>query len=168
MAKLKRSALLHYLQNPNQGDADQYFLLGRDIEDGSVSLNPDMDKTKNILDEVSINDKGYEPEYDVDTYYANPSDGWIYEWLKEIALNRLTGDDCMTKIVEVLADKTTGPYDAWREDVIVKPQSYGGPQGGVTIPFNIGFCGNREQGNASLSGKTLGTFSTGSIPSSDD
>ena len=72
----------------------------------------------------------------------------------------------MTKYVEVIVDKTPdeaqGSYDAWQEDVIVKPQSYGGSQGGITIPFNIAFCGNRVQGKASLTGKQLATFSTAS------
>ena len=68
--------------------------------------------------------------------------------------------------LEVIVDKTPdeaeGSYDAWQEDVIVKAQSYGGPQGGITIPFNIAFCGNRVQGKASLNGKQLATFSTAS------
>mgnify|MGYP000814829638 FL=1 len=68
-------------------------------------------------------------------------------------MNRLTGDDCKTKILEVLIDKKTGPYDAWIEDCIVKPQSYGGAQGGVNIPFNVTFDGNRKQGTATISDK---------------
>lgn len=169
MAKLKRSALLHYLKNPNTTGVpslDDHYLIGKDVEDASVELNPDTESIKNILDEVSVNDKGYEPSMSVETYYANPEDGWIYEWLKNIALNRLTGEACMTKYVEVIVDKTPdeaeGSYDAWQEDVIVKAQSYGGPQGGITIPFNIAFCGNRVQGKASLNGKQLATFSTAS------
>ena len=65
-------------------------------------------------------------------------------------MNRLTGDDCKTTILEVLIDKTTGGYDAWTEEVIVKPQSYGGPQGGVNIPFNITFAGNRQKGTVTF------------------
>lgn len=167
MAKLKRSGLLHNLQNPETLDGKpEWYLIGKDVEDLSVELNPDMEQIKNILDEVSVNDKGYEPSISVETYYANPEDGWLYEWLKNIALNRLTGEACMTKYVEVIVDKTPdeaqGSYDAWQEDVIVKPQSYGGSQGGITIPFNIAFCGNRVQGKASLTGKQLATFSTAS------
>ena len=167
MAKLKRSGLLHHLQNPKTiGEKPEYYLLGKDVEDLSVELNPDMESIKNILDEVSVNDKGYEPSISVETYYANPEDGWIYEWLKNISMNRLTGEDCMTKYVEVIVDKTPdeahGQYDAWQEDVIVKPQSYGGSQGGITIPFNIAFCGNRVQGKASLNGKQLASFGTAS------
>jgi hypothetical protein len=69
-------------------------------------------------------------------------------------MNRKKGDACKTKILEVLVDKTTGAYDAWTEDVIVKPQSYGGPQGGVNIPFNIQFDGNRVKGGVTFDSTT--------------
>lgn len=167
MPRLKRSALLHFLQNPASLESKpEFYLIGKNVEDASVELNPDTEPVKNILDETSVNDNGYEPSLDIETYYANPDDGWFYEWLKNIALNRLTGEDCMTKYVEVIVDKTPdeakGVYDAWQEDVIVKPQSYGGAQGGISIPFNIAFCGNRVKGTASLAGKQIGSFSLAS------
>lgn len=159
VGKLKRSALLHFLKNPASTSASpEYYLIGKDVEDAGVELNPDTESVKNILDETNVNDNGYEPSMDVDTYYANPSDGWFYEWIKDLAMNRKTGDDCKTKCVEVLIDKTSGAYDAWQEDVMVKPQSYGGPQGGISIPYNIAFCGDREQGTATISNKTLSNF----------
>lgn len=143
--KLKRSAMLTYLDATFGGSTAEYFLIGKDVEDLSVNLNPDVQTVKNILDETNANDNGYEPSFDVDTYYANPSDGTFYEKIKDIAMNRLTGDDCKTTVLEVLVDKTAAPYDGWIEDVIVKPQSYGGPQGGISIPYNVAFCGNRRK-----------------------
>ena len=86
-------------------------------------------------------------------YYAKPDDP-LYTKLKAIMMDRKKGDDCKTQILEVLVDKTTGPYDAWVEDVIVKPQSYGGPQGGVNIPFNIQFDGNRTKGTVAFDSTT--------------
>jgi hypothetical protein len=50
----------------------------------------------------------------------------------------------------VLIDKTEAPFDAWIEDCIVKPQSYGGEQGGVSIPYNITPCGNRKHGTVTI------------------
>ena len=85
-----------------------------------------------------------------DPYYADPSDE-IYAKIKDIAMNRLKGDACKTKILEVLVDKETGPYDAWIEDCIIKPQSYGGDTSGVGIPFDVLFNGNRKQGTATIS-----------------
>ena len=153
IGKLKRSALLHYLDASFGGETPAWFIIGKDVSDLSVSLNPQTETVKNILDETSVNDNGYEPSADVNTYYANPSDGEFYTKIKDIAMNRLTGDDCKTTILEVLVDKTTGSYDAWTEDVIIKPTSYGGPQGGVSIPYPITFAGNRVQGTVAITGK---------------
>lgn len=157
IGKLKRSYLMHYIDASfGTGETPKWFLIGRDIEDMSVELNPDTDTVKNILDETVVNDNGYEPSIDADTYYANTGDA-IYEKIKDIAMNRLTGDDCKTAILEVLVDKKTGPYDAWTETCIVKPQSYGGAQGGVNIPYNIAFNGDRQQGTATIE-KKVPTF----------
>lgn len=153
IGKLKRSYLMHYIDASfGASESPKWFLIGHDIEDMSVELNPDIETVKNILDETVVNDNGYEPSIDADTYYANTDDA-IYEKLKNIAMNRLTGDDCKTKILEVVIDKKTGPYDAWTETVVVKPQSYGGSQGGVNIPFNITFDGDRQLGTATISNK---------------
>ena len=155
--KLKRSALIHYLDTGfNTGaevTAADWFLIGKDVEDMSVNLNPSITTKKNILDETSVDDEGYEPSFDVDTYYANPDDGAFYEKIKAIAMERLTGDDCKTRVLEVLVDKTAGPFDAWVEDVIVKPQTYGGAQGGVRIPYQVAFCGNRKKVSVTIADK---------------
>jgi len=154
--KLKRSYLLHYIDASFGGQTPNWFLIGKDIEDMSVELNPDTSVIKNILDETVVNDNGYEPSISADTYYANTGDA-IYEKIKDIALNRKTGDDCKTKVLEVLIDTveglTTGTSSAWVEDCVVKPQSYGGAQGGVNIPFNIAFDGNRTAGTVTITNK---------------
>lgn len=161
--KLKRQALLHYVDASFGGETPKWFLIGKDIDDMSVELSPETETKKNILGETSVADNGYEPSMDADPYYANTTDA-IYPKLKDIAMNRLTGDDCKTKILEVLIDKEEGPYDAWIEDVVVKPQSYGGGVDGVAIPFNIAFDGNRKQGTVTIADKvptfTEGTAST--------
>ncbi len=73
-----------------------------------MDLGPDTATVKNILDETDVNDNGYEPSLSVETYYANTEDA-IYEKIKSIALDRLVGDDCKSKYLEVLIDKTEGP-----------------------------------------------------------
>lgn len=153
--KLKRSALLHYINTNFSASLTgaAWSLIGKDVEDLSVELNPDVETVKNILDETSVNDNGYEPSFDVDTYYADPSDGEIYTKLKDIAMNRRTGEECRTLILEVLIDKTEGPFDAWAEEAIIKPSSYGGAQGGVRIPYTVTFCGGRQQGTVTIANK---------------
>lgn len=153
MKKLKRSHLMHYIDASfGKSGTPEWCLIGKDVEDLSVALNPAVETVKNILDETIINDNGYEPTTSVDTYYANTEDS-IYSKLKDIAMNRLTGDDCKTKILEVVVDKDEGPFDAWIEDAIVKPQSYGGPQGGVNIPYNLNFAGKRTAGSVTIANK---------------
>lgn len=154
VGKLKRSYLLHYINTVfgTNGENPEWFLIGRDIEDLSVELNPEVESVKNILDEIVTDDKGYEPSISADTYYANTNDT-IYPQLKNIAMNRLTGDDCKTQVLEVLIDTTGTSHTAWVEDCIVKPQSYGGAQGGVNIPYNISFNGNRKEGTVTITNK---------------
>lgn len=157
--KLKRSALMHYLDTSFDVTTTEHawYRIGKDVSDMSISLNPQTETTKNILDETSITDNGYEPSVDVDTYYAEPDDtmengGTFYTKIKAIAMDRLTGDECRTWILEFVVDKTEGSYDAWIEEVIIKPASYGGAQGGVRIPYNIAFSGNRQKGTVTLTG----------------
>lgn len=161
LGKLKRSALLHYIATnfdftattPTAATAATWYLIGTDVEDMSVEMNADTEAMKNILDETSVQDNGYEPSIDVDTYYATPTDGAIYTHLKDIMMNRKTGDECRTYILEVIMDTDGSSFDAWVEEVIVKPTSYGGATGGVRIPFQITFAGNRQQGTVTFSGK---------------
>ena len=157
MAKLQRSAMITFLQAPFAtalASTQSWFKIGKDVADMSVNLNPQTETVKNILDETNVNDNGYEPSFDVDTYYADPSDGDFYEEIKDISMERKKGDSCKTICMEVLVDKTTGPFDAWIEDVMVKPQSYGGAQGGVRFPYNVAFCGNRRKGTVTFDSTT--------------
>ena len=157
MAKLQRSAMITFLQAPFAtalASTQSWFKIGKDVADMSVNLNPQTETVKNILDETNVNDNGYEPSFDVDTYYADPSDGDFYEEIKDISMEREKGDSCKTLCMEVLVDKTTGPFDAWVEDVMVKPQSYGGAQGGVRFPYNVAFCGNRRKGTVAFDSTT--------------
>ena len=161
MGKLQRSAHLFYIDATFGGETPSWFLVGKDVEDMSIELNPDTETIKNILDENTVKDNGYQPSISVDTYYANPSNEDFYTHLKNIAMNRLTGEACRTKVLEVLVDKTTGPFDAWQEYAVIKPQSYGGAQGGVSIPYNVNFDGGRTQGTATLSDR-VPTFTAAS------
>ncbi|MDY4812925.1 MAG: hypothetical protein SO152_03640 [Ruminococcus sp.] len=159
--KLKRSYLMHYIDASFGSSTPKWFLIGKDIEDMSMELNPEAD-AKNIFDQTI--DNGYAPSLGVETYYADTNDE-IYDKLKDIAMNRLTGESCRTKILEVLIDNTatinssTGAItgaSAWVEDCFVKPQSYGGAGGnnsGVNIPYNVSLEGNRQKGTVAITDK---------------
>jgi hypothetical protein len=155
VGKLKRSYLLHYV-NANMtvnDNSPSWFLIGKDVDDFPVNLNPELETKKNIWDETVTDDKGYQPSADVGTYYANTGEA-LYAPLKNIAMNRLTGDACRTDFLEVIVDTTGTSHSAWREAVVIKPQSYGGPQGGVNIPYNITFDGGRKSGTATIDAET--------------
>ena len=151
--KLEREALMHFIDasfDMSKADTPSWFLIGKDIEEMSVELNPDTETTKNILGETTVKDNGYEPSMSADPYYANPDDS-IYEKLRDIAMNRLKGDKCKTRLLEVIIENTSdSSHKAWMEDVIVKPQSYGGDTAGVSIPFEISFNGNRQEGTVTI------------------
>ena len=62
IGKLKRSYLLHFIDASfGTGESPKWYLIGKDIDDMSVELSPDTSTVKNILDETSVNDNGYEP-----------------------------------------------------------------------------------------------------------
>ena len=147
--KLERKALLHYIDASFGSGSPEWFLIGKDIEDMSVDLNPDTETVKNILGETSVKDNGYEPSMSADPYYANPEDS-IYDKIKDIAMQRLKGDACKTQILEVIIAGAESPHEAYTEDVIVKPQSYGGGTEGVNIPFDVLFDGNRKKGTVTI------------------
>ncbi len=150
--KLERKALLHYLDASFGGETPLWFLIGKDIEDMAVELNPDTESKENILGETTTTDNGYQPTMSADPYYANPEDD-IYEKVQDIAMNRKKGDACKTKILEVIIDDTADTaHKAWQEDVIVKPQSYGGGTEGINIPFEVSFDGNRKEGTVTITG----------------
>ena len=59
--KLERQAYMTYIDASfRTGVSPTWFLIGKDIDDMSIELNPDVSTTKNILGETSVKDNGYE------------------------------------------------------------------------------------------------------------
>lgn len=141
---------MHYLDATFGGTSPEWFLIGSDIEDMAVELNPDIETKKNILGENSIADNGYEPQMSADPYYANPTDA-IYPKLRDIALERKKGDDCRTLVLEVIIeDLKAESHTAYTEEALIKPQSYGGGTEGINIPYEVHYSGNRIKGKVTL------------------
>lgn len=155
--KAERKYLAHYLDAAFDATyaSTDYVRLGKDLEEFSVELNPDVETSKNILGENSVKHSGYEASSDADPVYYEYDDS-LTEKMMEIAMLRQTGDACKTSYVEVLlkpgADKPT-VIRAVREDVIVVPNSYGGDTSGVQVPFTVHFAGNRVTGSFDLETK---------------
>lgn len=148
MSKLEREALMHYLDASFKKTAEsaEWAILGDDIEEMSVELNPDTEQKKTILGKTKTTDNGYAPSMSADPFYADPSSK-LYPKLRSIALDRLKGEECKTLMLEVIVEDTSAAkHLAYVQEVMVKPQSYGGNTTGVNIPFDVADDGDRTKG----------------------
>lgn len=159
MAKLERKYLAHYLDAAfDMSYAEtNYVRLGKDLEEFSVELNPDVESSKNILGENSVSHKGYEVSADADPFFYEADDA-LAKKVMDIAMGRKIGDECKTSYVEVVlkpGENGAAPTveSAWREDVLVVPNSYGGDTSGVQVPFTVNYAGNRTEGTFDLATK---------------
>ena len=149
--KLNREALAHYLDtawNKKVTDADKaaWEILGDDIEDMSVEMNPDTSQTKNILGQTKTTDNGFTPSMSADPWYAN-TDSKLYPHMRDIAFEQLKGDERKTLMLEVLVEDTEATeHTAYVREVKATPTSYGGGTEGVNIPFTVDFDGAFAKG----------------------
>lgn len=157
--KLERKYLIHYIDS-SFGGTPSYERIGKDLEEYNIELNPDVETIKNIWGETSNNVKGYEPSSSVDTYYAREGDP-LSTQLADIANTRATGAKLATTVVDLLVTETGTVVWAYRENVLVVPQTMGGNNGGVQIPYEIMYNGDRTAGTWDKEAKTF-TPSTGS------
>lgn len=157
--KAERKFLAHYIDSAFDTTyaAPEYVRLGKDLEEFTVELNPDVETAKNILGENSVKHNGYDASSDADPVYYEYDDS-LTEKMMEIAMLRKSGEACKTSYVEVLlkpgedgAEPTV--IRAVREDVFVIPNSYGGDTSGVQVPFSINYAGNRTEGTFDLKTK---------------
>lgn len=163
--RLEREKYVLYIDANFGTGTPEWYRVGKDIEEMSMELNPDIETVKNILGETSVRDNGYEPTMDADPYYADPADS-IYPKLRDIAMDRLKGDACKTKVLEVIIEDTEDEtHRAWTQDAIIKPSSYGGDTSGMQIPFTLSFDGERVKGNAAIT-DWVPTFTAGAQPAS--
>lgn len=164
--KADRKYLAHYLDAAFDSTyaAADYARLGKDLEEFSVALNPDVETSKNILGENSVKHNGYDASSDADPVFYEYDDS-LTEKLMEIAMLRQTGDKCKTSYVEVLlkpgdGDAAPTVIRAVREDVFVVPNSYGGDTSGVQVPFTIHYAGNRVEGTFDITTKKFTASTT--------
>lgn len=158
---IERKYLAHYVDaafDTTYAETD-YVRLGKNLEEYSEELNPDVEVTHNILGEQSVQHSGYEVQADVDPFYYETYDDTLSEKIMELANTRATGDKCKTSMVDVLlkpgATEEAAPTVVWayREDVYLIPNSVGGDTTGVQTPFTLYKAGNRVKGTFSLSTK---------------
>lgn len=156
--KVQRKWLAHFIDsNFNSGTAS-YTRLGKDLEDYSIEMNPNSESKTNILGETTTRVTGYDPSGSIDTYYAYEGDE-LYTQLEKCINERETGSGLETTVVDVLLSSTGTVLWAYKEDAVIIPQSMGGDNSGVNIPFEIHYNGNRTKGTFDLDSKTFSTVS---------
>lgn len=123
-------------------DGTSWEVLGRDNDDLSKELNPDTETSKNVLGEVTFKHNGYEPEVNVDPYYAD-EDSVLYEKLLAAAVQEKYGDaDIKGYFIEVVFDTAnassgTMSGTGYKRAAYIVPQSTGGDTSGLGIPFTV-------------------------------
>ena len=151
-----------FLDASMNGTTVSWYKVGKDIEEMNVDLAPDTEIIKNILDETAFRHNGYEESIEADPFYADPDDA-LYTPLKNIAMNRLKGDELKTKMLEVLIEDTSDTsHAAWQQYCYLVPQSVGGDTSGLQIPFNVYPVGTRTQGTAAISSSGVPAFTAAS------
>lgn len=145
MARLERNRKMFFASF----DGEKWAPLGKDNDDLSKDLNPDIDTSKNVLGETTVDFAGYEPSVEVDPWYAEEGDA-LYEKLSAIAEQELSGDDDVAGFfVEVLfdkVDKTAGTMTGTGHKRAAKiiPSTVGGDTNGVNIAFTVNPYGPME------------------------
>lgn len=159
MEKIERRYLVHFVDANPLGDpktavsnTTNYIKLGKDLEEYTENLNPDVTTTKNIWGENTVTHNGFTVGSDVDPYYVYDDDV-LGEKLAYIANNRCTGKPCRTTKVDALIKESGEVIWAYREDVVVVPNSIGGDTSGIKIPFSINNNGNRVKGDFDIDTK---------------
>lgn len=158
---VERKYLAHYIDAKfdTTYEGAEYVRIGKNLEEYSEELNPDVEVTKNILGEQSVQHSGYEIQADVDPFYYESESDALSKKIMDIAVNRSTGDKCKTSMVDVLLKPGDTDEDeptvvwAYREDVYVIPNSVGGDTSGIQTPFTVYKAGNRTKGTFVLATK---------------
>lgn len=157
---VERKYLAHYIDAAFDMtyESTDYKILGKDLEEYSEELNPDVEVSKNILGEQSVRHSGYEVQADVDPFYYESEDDSLSKKIMDIAQTRATGDQCKTSMVDVLLKPSASGGEptvvwAYREDVFVIPNSVGGDTSGIQTPFTVYKSGNRVKGTFDIDTK---------------
>lgn len=158
---IERKYLAHYIDAAFSTSTPTYVRIGKNLEEYNEELNPDVEVTKNILGEQSVQHSGYEVQSDVDPFYYEDYDDTLSNKIMDLANTRATGDKCKTTMVDVLLKpgltEDAAPIAVWayREDVYLIPNSVGGDTSGIQTPFTVYKAGNRVKGTWDVSKKTF-------------
>lgn len=153
-AVVERKFLVHYVDSTFQGATPSYYRLGKDVEEYTIELSPTVDTKINVWGETVNRLTGFTPSTSVDTFYAEEGDP-LFEQLCDIVNTRGTGSAVKSYIVDVLLTATGAVAWAFKEDCLVIPQSIGGTNGSLNVPYQVLYDGNRVAGTWNTSTHTF-------------
>lgn len=116
--------------------------IGKDNDDLSKDLNPDVETSRNVLGETNVKHSGYEPEIGVDPYYIDPSRK-MYQRLAQNAIEEKYAESDVLGYFAEAHFTTANPNTkkmtgvAYVRQAYFVPQSVGGDTSGWSIPVNI-------------------------------
>ena len=151
--RVKRSQFATFLNTTPGGVSPAWARMGKGITSASVSYNP------TVNDEQFIDEDSGTKE--VDSYAPTMSgeqtaykgDG-VFDFVDGLRQSRATGEDAKTQMlmVYIYDEDSTGKYKAELQDVAISINEFGGDAGSAnTISYAVGFCGEAEQGTATIS-----------------
>lgn len=158
---LKREYLAHFIDASFDASNPSYVRIGTDLESYEISMNAEVETKKNICGVNKTTVKKYEPQSEVDTYYAREG-SVLYPKLEDIVNRRLVGNSIKTTVVDIRVNGAGEVQWAYREDAVIVVQSHGGDTEAIGIPYNIYYNGNRVAGDFNVNTKTftVGTTNT--------
>lgn len=172
--KLKREQLAHYLDsawNKKVADVSKavFEILGDDIEEMSVDMQPDLSSYKTILGQTKTVDNGFTPSMSAEPWYAN-TESKLYPHMRDIVFEQISGDERKTLMLEVIVeDMEAETHLAYVREVKITPTSYGGGTEGFNIPFTVDFDGAWAKGTVTAesvkSGSPVFTAEDGALTS---
>ena len=155
--KIARKYMAHFVDTNFGAQTASFYRLGKDLEEYTVALNPDVTVFKNILGETNLTNNGYQRGGSAAPFYCEVGDP-LFEKLQGFVDTEPTDDTLKTTVVEVhLWDEgsTAGTYTAFSQPCYIVPTSYGGDTSGYQIPFDIHYVGERTAGTFDLATKTF-------------
>lgn len=154
MAELERKFLAHYVDADDTGTTPKYEQLGDGIEEMSIEMGANVQKTRDITGKTKTFIDGYEKSQSVEPYKAD-SESEMFKRLQKIVDEDVVLDGLKTTVLDVHLWKTDsdGVYEAVREEAIIEVSSYGGDTSGYQIPFTLHRTGVKTKGTFTLASK---------------
>lgn len=160
----ERKYLAHYIDINPLGDPEtavfnrtDYIRAGKDLEELTEELSPDVAVQRNILGENNTVHSGFKPESSTElrVRYKGGIPERFAEKLLYIAENRLKGKGAVTTKVDVLVNSKGEVLWAYRENAVVVPLTVGGDRSGIIVGYSVRSDGARTSGVWDIDSKTF-------------